>query len=195
VRPGIVDPDGPPVIDATGATRSTQATELTLTDAELRALLSPSGLALLAGGYWRFLRRISAGLIHVRQTESERQIVFVGRPVVLLSFSRPEYELAGDRASVRWAITGGLLLARGGRTGRGALEIGVRQVGRPDGGRAPVEVKVAVTDFVPSIAAIFGRRIYNATQARIHVLVTHGFLRWLIRSGPPRPGRRREIGG
>jgi hypothetical protein len=42
-------------------------------------------------------------------------------------------------------------------------------------------VEVEVANFHPAIASGFGRRVYNATQARIHVFVTNGFLRSLAR--------------
>ena len=42
-------------------------------------------------------------------------------------------------------------------------------------------MEVEVANFHPAIASGFGLRVYNATQARIHVLVTHGFLRSLAR--------------
>ena len=38
-----------------------------------------------------------------------------------------------------------------------------------------------MANFYPSIASRLGRRLYDATQSRIHVIVTHGFLRSLAR--------------
>jgi hypothetical protein len=38
-----------------------------------------------------------------------------------------------------------------------------------------------VANFYPRIASGLGRGIYNATQSRIHVVVTHGFLRSLAK--------------
>jgi hypothetical protein len=46
---------------------------------------------------------------------------------------------------------------------------------------ARVHVEVEVANFHPAIASRLGRRVYNATQARIHVFVTRGFLRSLAR--------------
>jgi hypothetical protein len=40
---------------------------------------------------------------------------------------------------------------------------------------------VEVANFYPSIASGLSRRLYNATQSRIHVILTHGFLRSLAR--------------
>jgi hypothetical protein len=186
----ILDPEGPPTFDAGGAVRSVQAAEVRWSPAELAGLWSPSGLARLAGGYWRFLARITLGLIHVRYTATGRSIVLVGRPLVLLSFDPPEYELGDDRAAVRWRIRGGLLLARGGRTRRASFEIFLHRAPEAEaGGRVGAEVRVV--GFVPAIARVFGRRAYEATQSRIHVAVTHGFLRSLARPDrlAARPGR------
>ncbi len=38
-----------------------------------------------------------------------------------------------------------------------------------------------VANFHPAIASGFGRRVYNITQAKIHLFVTNGFLRSLAR--------------
>jgi hypothetical protein len=80
-----------------------------------------------------------------------------------------------------WRIKRGLLVARGGRGGHGHLQIEVRRLTDGLAGEARVRVEVEVANFHPAIASGFGRRIYNATQAKIHVFVTHGFLRSLAR--------------
>jgi hypothetical protein len=43
-----------------------------------------------------------------------------------------------------------------------------------------LHVEVAVVNFYPSISGL-SLRLYNATQSRIHVIVTYGFLRSLAR--------------
>ncbi|MGI8801996.1 MAG: hypothetical protein ACR2KV_07460 [Solirubrobacteraceae bacterium] len=187
----IVDPEGRPLIDPDGSARSVQAAELPITPAALGVLWSPTGLERLARTYWRFLPRMSLGLIGVRYTPTERVIVLIGRPLVLLSFDPPEYDLTAEHASVRWRIRGGLLLARGGRPSRGSLQIGVRRLPESD----EIHVEVAVADFAPSIAAVFGRRIYSATQSRIHVVVTHAFLRSLARLDLARAPAEHDTGG
>ena len=40
-----------------------------------------------------------------------------------------------------------------------------------------------MANFYPSVASSVGRRFYEETQSRIHVIVTHGFLRSLARHG------------
>jgi hypothetical protein len=72
-------------------------------------------------------------------------------------------------------------VARAGRDGRGYLQIEVRRRGNEDAERTRLHVEVEVANFYPSIASGFGLRLYNATQSRIHVIITYGFLRSLAR--------------
>jgi hypothetical protein len=172
--------------EASGAMRSQQAAEMTLPEAELERLWTPAHLERLARTYWRFLTRVTLGLVRVLYSESERSVVLLARPLRLLTFEPPEYELDGERGVVRWRIKGGLLVARGaGRAapagGRGRLQIEVRRLPGPLAGEARVRVEVEVANFHPAIASGLGRRVYNATQAKVHVFVTHGFLRSLAR--------------
>ena len=83
---------------------------------------------------------------------------------------------------MRWRIERGVLVARRGRDGAGYLQIEVRAADRttiPSAERLHVEV--AVVNFYPAIASGLGLRLYNATQSRIHVIVTYRFLRSLAR--------------
>jgi hypothetical protein len=178
-------------VDAqTGAVRSVQSAELSLPAATLRAMWSPANLERLARTYWRFLTRVTLGLVRVRYADGERFVVLLFAPLKLLCFGAPEYELEEDRGVVRWQIERGLLVARAGRHGGGHLQIEVRRLpGGMDltGGTGGIEetarvhVAVEVENFSPRIAAGLGRWIYNQTQSRIHVLVTNGFLRSLAR--------------
>jgi hypothetical protein len=165
----------------TGAMRSVQAADLSLPEAALRELWSPMYLERLARTYWRFLTHVTLGLIRVRYSQTERSVVLLGLRLRLLTFAAPEYELEPDHGIVRWRIARGLLVARHGHGGAGHLQIDVRRIAEEDEGYARLHVEVEVANFHPAIASGFGRRIYNATQARIHVLVTHGFLRSLAR--------------
>jgi hypothetical protein len=173
--------DSSSVDESTGAVRSVQSADLLLSEEALRALWSPEHLERLARTYWRFLTRVTLGLIRVRYTDRERFVVLLFRPLKLLTFQAPEYELDADRGVVRWRIERGLLVARAGRHGNGHLRIEVRRRPSADPARACLHVQVEVANFYPAIAAGLGRRIYNATQSRIHVLVTHAFLRSLAR--------------
>jgi hypothetical protein len=85
------------------------------------------------------------------------------------------------RGLVRWRIARGLLVARRGRGLGGYLQIEVRRSPPEGSGTARLHVEVEVANFYPAIAFGLSRRIYNATQSHIHVLVTHGFLRSLAR--------------
>ena len=44
-----------------------------------------------------------------------------------------------------------------------------------------MHVEVEVANFYPALASGIARWFYSATQSRIHVIVTHGFLRSLAR--------------
>lgn len=170
----------------TGAMRSVQAADLSLPERALRELWSPMYLERLARTYWRFLTRVTLGLVRVRYSPGGRSVFLLVPALKLLTFAAPEYELAPDHGIVRWRIVRGLLVARHGRaesvpSGQGHLQIDVRRIDGQSAEGARLHVEVEVANFHPAIASGFGRRIYNATQARIHVLVTHGFLRSLAR--------------
>jgi hypothetical protein len=163
-------------VDAeTGAMRSVQAADLTLSERALGELWSAENLERLARTYWRFLTRVTLGLVQVRYTERERLVVLLFRPLTLLAFRAPEYELGVDHGVVRWRLERGLLVARAGRESKGHLQIDVRRIA---GG---LHIEVEVANFHPAIASGISLRLYNATQSRIHVIVTHGFLRSLAR--------------
>jgi hypothetical protein len=174
--------DSTSVDRSTGAVRSVQAADLLLPAAALAEVWSPAYLERLARTYWRFLTRVTLGLIRVRYTETQRFVVLFFKPLTLLAFEAPEYELAPARGLVRWRIARGLLVARRGRErdGGGYLQIEVRRRPDEDSPFAHLHVEVEVANFYPSIAGI-SLSLYNATQSRIHVVITNGFLRSLAR--------------
>lgn len=169
-------------MDGSGAVRSSQAATLSLPAGQVAGLWSPPVLERLARTYWRFLGRITLGAVRVSYTDSSRSLVLLVRPLRLLRFRAPEYSMGPDRASVRWRIEDGLLVARAGR-GRGYLQIDVRRLGERPGRPAEESLRVAVevASFHPSIASGISRRVYERTQSAIHVLVTNAFLRSLAR--------------
>jgi hypothetical protein len=167
--------------DANGAVRSVQAADLVIPEEQAESLWSPRQLENLARTYWRFLTRVTLGLIRVKYTEGERFVCFLFRPFVLLSFQAPEYEMDADRGIVRWRIEKGVLVSRQGRGGNGFLEIDVHRCPADEPGRVRLHVEVEVANFYPAIASRLGRWIYTNTQSRIHVLVTYGFLRSLAK--------------
>ncbi|HEV2058758.1 MAG TPA: hypothetical protein VGR11_05335 [Solirubrobacteraceae bacterium] len=177
----LAEPTDDTTMDSQGAVRSVQAAELTLPTAALAELWSPMHLERLARTYWRFLSRMSLGLIRVKYDEDERAVVFVARPFVLLRFHAPQYEMDATRGVVRWRIASGVLVSRTAHGGDGHLQIEVERCPPLDEATARVRVEVEVANFYPALASGVARWLYSATQSRIHVIVTQGFLRSLAR--------------
>jgi hypothetical protein len=165
----------------TGAVRSVQRADLLIEESAVRAIWTPMHLERLARTYWRFLTRVTLGLIRVSYGEDERSVVLITRPFRLLTFQAPEYEMDSTRGMVRWRIARGLLVSRRGRGGGGYLQIEVRRHPAEDPQHVRLHVEVEVANFYPSIASRLSRWVYNATQSRIHVIVTYRFLRSLAR--------------
>jgi len=169
------------VLGADGAVRSVQAADVTMPARELEAIWTPTHLERLARTYWRYISRISLGLLRVVYTPTGRAVVLLCRPFVLLRFRAPEYAMDAGRGIVRWYIEDGVLVSRAGRGGDGYLEIDVHRRAGPTPDELIAHVVVTVANFYPSIASGLSTAVYKATQSRIHVLVTHGFLRSLAR--------------
>jgi hypothetical protein len=159
---------------------SKQVAEVTLPRSELERIWSPEYLERLARTYWRFITRVSLGLLRVLYTEHSREVVVLRRPFVLLRFRAPQYDFHADGGTVTWPIDRGLLVARHGR-GRGYLRLTVaRRASGEDGDQEAIAVVTSeVVNFYPMLASRLGRWIYDQTQLRIHVTVTHAFLRSL----------------
>lgn len=174
----IADPEQHTTMDADGAVRSVQAAVVDLPERELEQMWTATHLERLARTYWRFLSRVTIGLVRVHYSDTGRDVVLLTRPFVLLRFHAPDYELFEDRGVVRWRIRDGLLVAR---RDHGHLEIDVRRLPSARPGYARVHVEVEVSNFYPALASYVARWFYSNTQSRIHVLVTHGFLRSLAR--------------
>lgn len=169
----ITSPSEHTVMDADGAVRSVQTANVDVPEETLEQLWQPENLERLARTYWKYLSRATLGIIRVTYGEQERAVVAIGRPFVLLRFHPPEYEVSGTRGIVKWRIKDGLLVSK---PDHGHLEIDVRRI---EPGRVHVEVEVA--SFYPALATWLTRWFYVNTQSRIHVLVTHGFLRSLAK--------------
>jgi hypothetical protein len=170
-----------------GAVSTRQTAEVSLPRGELERLWTPEYLERLARTYWRFLERISLGLLRVVYSADSREVVLVRRPLVLIRFRAPEYDVATDRAAVTWRIDRGLLVIPRGR-GKGFLRITVRRMSDDLGPAedATLEVSSEVVNFYPMIAGTgrfsgVGRILYRFTQLRLHVFVTNAFLRSLAR--------------
>ncbi|MEO8091565.1 MAG: hypothetical protein ABI726_02500 [bacterium] len=184
-----------------GSVRSFQEAEVEIPRQTLQELWRPEYLERLAGAYWRYLRRISLGLLRVEYRPGSRSVVLVTRSLTLLRFRRPQYVTPPGMGQVTWPIERGVLVAKAGR-GRGYLRIAVRRLADAPDDRAVVRVSAEVANFYPLLRfdgrlGRLGARLYNATQMRIHVRVTNGFLRSLSRldlSSSPVAARRGEDG-
>lgn len=135
----------------------------------------------LARTYWRYLSRFTLGLIRVKYDEDERAVVFLARPFVLLRFRAPQYAMDATRGVVRWRIASGVLVSRAAHGGDGHLQIEVERCAPVDDATGRIRIEVEVANFYPALASGVARWLYSATQSRIHVIVTQGFLRSLAR--------------
>ena len=177
------------------AARSKQVADVVLPREELDRIWSPVYLERLAATYWRFLERVSLHLLHIEYGPDSRAVKFLFIP--LLTFHAPEYETSAEEGTVTWRIKEGFLVAPAGR-GSGHLRITVSRAPEGDSreavasapgksdDQAILRVSSEVANFYPTLAgwgwaARMGRLFYRATQLRIHVIVTHGFLRSLAR--------------
>jgi hypothetical protein len=177
----IVSPRRSTVIASDGGVRSAQLAKLTMDAGDLERLWVKPNLENLARTYWRFLSRVTLGLIRVVYERDARSVVLLIRPLTLLRFDPPEYHIEHGRGCVTWRIRDGLLVARAGHRS-GFLRIDVRRLSGPDAapaGMAALKIEVEVANFYPSIAAGLSTPVYEMTQSVLHVLVTHAFLRSL----------------
>ncbi|MEJ7892970.1 MAG: hypothetical protein WKF94_10045 [Solirubrobacteraceae bacterium] len=173
----IADPENHTTMDPGGAVRSIQAANVDMPVDQLVELWQAQSLERLARTYWWYLSRVTLGLVRVHYRDDERAVVLVTRPFVLLRFHPPDYELEGDRGIVRWRIRDGLLVSR---KDDGYLEIDVRRGTSEHVGYGRAHVEVEVANFYPALARPF-KWFYVNTQSRVHVVVTHGFLKRLAR--------------
>ncbi|HWH21245.1 MAG TPA: hypothetical protein VN671_11975 [Solirubrobacterales bacterium] len=168
-------------VDAeTGAVTSRQAADIVLPAAALESSWNPEQLERVARTYWTTLQRFTLGLMHVEYTTTERAIVFLIPQLRLLTFKAPEYEMDACRGIVRWRIKEGLLVSKRGLDGDGYLEIDIRRHDEPERGKVRLNVAVEVANYYPRLGGL-SRRLYSATQSRIHVISCNYFLRRLVR--------------
>lgn len=168
-----------------GSVTTRQEAEVTVPCDTLDRLWKPENLENLARTYWAFLIRFFRGLLTLRYGDDCREIVALGF-IVLLRFHKPEYETSASRGCVTWRINKGFLVAPGGRN-KGHLKICVERPDNLNGdGEVTVKVSSEVGAFVPMLSfpglrqvTGFGRWFYRQTQLRVHVVVTHAFLRSL----------------
>jgi hypothetical protein len=171
-----------------GSVTTRQIAAVTMPRAELDRVWNAEYLERLARTYWRFLTRISLGILRVLYKSDSREVVALFRPLTLLRFHTPDYETEAGRGTVTWRIDRGLLVAPMGR-GKGFLRLTVERVPAAENDRgnwANVVVSSEVANFYPTIGgwgwfARIGQFLYSQTQLRIHVVVTNAFLRSLAR--------------
>ncbi len=180
-RSVISSPEDHTTMSADGAVRSIQAADLTLPAAALQEIWTPMHLERLARTYWRYLSRWTLGLVRVVYEDEGRRVVLLFKALTLLRFRAPEYEMDDRRGIVRWRIEDGVLVSAAGRGGDGYLEIEMERRPPVDPQTGHVHVEVEVANFYPSLASAIAKWFYAITQSRIHVIVTHGFLRSLAR--------------
>ena len=169
-----------------GSVTSRNIADITVPATDLERMWNTEYLERLARTYWRFLTRVSLGLIQVAYGENSREVVLVTKPFVLLRFFAPEYETSSDGGAVMWRINKGLLVAPQGR-GKGFLRIAVERRDDP-GTDGEIELRVVseVANFYPLLAGWgwwkrIGGVIYRTTQYAIHNLVTNAFFRSLAK--------------
>ena len=168
-----------------GDVTTKQVADVTLPVSELDRIWNAEYLERLARTYWRFLTRVSLGLLRVLYTPESREVVLLRRPFRLLTFHAPEYHTERDCGTVTWRIDRGFLVAPRGR-GKGFLRFTVKRSAERSGDDTTVRVSSEVANFYPTIGgwgwfAKIGAIIYRFTQLRIHVIVTNAFLRSLAR--------------
>jgi hypothetical protein len=170
-----------------GSVTTRQVADVVLPQSELDRIWNAEYLERLARTYWRFLTRVSLGLIRVLYTPTSREIVLLFRPLKLLTFHAPDYEAAGNRGTVTWRIHRGLLVAPNGRD-HGYLRISVQRPPEENGATelATAQVTSEVANFFPFIRGWgwfrkIGMVVYRLTQLAIHVVVTNAFFRSLAR--------------
>jgi hypothetical protein len=72
------------------------------------------------------------------------------------------------------------LVSKRGLDGDGYLEIDIRRHDEPEQGKVRLSVAVEVANYYPRLGGM-SRRLYSATQSRIHVISCNYFLRRLVR--------------
>lgn len=170
-------------VDAeSGAVKSRQAADIVLPAEAIEGLWDPEHLERVARTYWTTLRRFTLGLMHVHYTEGERSVVFLIPQLRLLTFKAPEYEMDASHGIVRWRIKRGLLVSARGIDGDGYLEIDIRRHDEPERGKVRLRIAVEVANYYPRLGGL-SRRLYGATQSRIHIVSCNYFLRRLVLRG------------
>jgi hypothetical protein len=170
---------------AHGPVGSVHEAELLVAEQDVERVISAEVLSQVSDAYWRFLGRISLGLLRKHAEPGHESLVVVLRQAALLRLDAPTYREDSENASVTWPIDRGLLVAREG-WGRGSLAISLRRAARDPrrSGDARVLMRMEVVGYYPRCRGHgrftpVGTWIYANTQAQIHRFVLRGFMRSL----------------
>lgn len=161
-----------------GSVRSVQSGDVWLPSDRMPDVWTAENLERLARTYWFHLGRVSFRLLRVMYTPTGRAMALLGL-VPLITFDEPEYELDERHGTVKWVIRRGLLVSQRSAEQGGYLQIDVRRLESDRPGMDRVHVELSISNFYPSLADRLSKRLYSATQSRIHVLVVLSFLRSL----------------
>lgn len=174
---------------ARGPVASVHEAELVVAAEGTACLVDTELMRELAEAYWRFLGRISLGLLREHSEGDHVSLIVVSPRAPLLRFRSPHYEADGDSGEVEWGIDRGLLVAREGR-GEGSLRILVQRLTGSEGdrGHPRLGMRMEVRGYYPRSRgggrlAPIGAWIYAHTQAEVHRAVLRGFMRSLAGRG------------
>ena len=173
-----------------GSVRSVQSGDVWLPSDRMPEVWTAENLERLARTYWYHLGRVSFRMLRVMYTPHGRAMAILGL-VPLITFDEPEYELNERRGSVKWMIRNGLLVSKRTAGNGGYLGIKVERLDSDRPGMDRLHVELSISNFYPSVADRLSKRLYSATQSRIHVLVVLSFLRSLAHGelAPSKVGR------
>ena len=154
------------------------------------ALWHPQYLERLARTYWKYLSRVTLGLIRVvlHRARARRRPDSAARSCCCASARRNTTSRA-IAESCSWRIQDGLLVSR---RNEGCLEIDVRRMESDRQGYGRVHVEVEVSNFYPAIAHL-GRALGLRPDAVAHPRARHARLPALARPARARGVRRRPL--
>ncbi len=170
-------------MDREGAVRSVQAADLSMPAEELDAIWSPMHLERLARTYWKYLSRVTLGLIRVAYTNDRARGGPRDAPVRAPALPGPG--VRDGRPARRRALAHPRRhpRRRARPRGRRLPAIGIERCAAgdddPDAPRRTSRWRSRTS--IRRSRAASAASCTRQTQSRIHVLVTHGFLRSLAR--------------
>jgi hypothetical protein len=172
-----------------GPVASIHQAELTVAVEGSEQLVGTGFVREVADEYWRFLSRISLGILRRHSEPDHVSLVVVSPRAALLRFRAPRYAASATSEEVEWGIDRGLLVAGRGR-GQGLLRISIERLAHSgrDPGKARLLMRMEVLGYYPRSRghgwfAPMGAWIYGHTQAQIHRIVLRGFMRSLAGRG------------